>query len=413
MGPSYNRVEGLPLMFGPVVQTAGPNPFRVEALAIWRTEAGASLDTDRMGYQVKAQQFFGGERRFSVGASAYSIVDPLDRWQISDLEASLATALFHDDYRDHYDRSGWSAFVEAKPIAPLTARMEYRSEAHEAVPSGDPWSLFNDGDAWRPQPLVAEGDIRSVIGSVELDYRDDVEDPVRGWYGRLSLERPVSGELVRPALGALLPYGASAGGFDPAPTLFPATPVELDFTSAHLDVRRYTPVGWASQLNIRVVAGGSVTERSLPPQFQHALGGIGSLPGFETFYADCGMRALVGSVGEDRYFPAYGCDRFALGQVEYRGDLSLDFGFGEPDYDDGDWWDDVDVDLSPTWVVFFDAARGWAYPDPAFGPERDTGTLYDVGVGFLIDKLGFYAALPLNGSVEQEPRFFIRLGRRF
>jgi len=102
-----------------------------------------------------------------------------------------------------------------------------------------------------------------------------------------------------------------------------------------------------------------------------------------------------------------------MGQIEYRGGLSLDFGFGDPDYDDDDWWDDVDIDLSPTWVVFFDAAQGWSYNDPLTGAGQGTGMLYDAGVGFLIDDLGFYVALPLNGDIEQEPRFFVRLGRRF
>ncbi|MEJ2502079.1 MAG: hypothetical protein P8177_02005, partial [Gemmatimonadota bacterium] len=146
----------------------------------------------------------------------------------------------------------------------------------------------------------------------------------------------------------------------------------------------------------------------------HALGGLGTLPGFESFYGDCGARSVRGSSGEEAFFLGYGCDRFAVGQVEYRGELSLGLGFGDPDPDHHDgWWDDVDLDLDPNWVVFFDVGKGWAHGDPALGADRDTGTLYDAGVGFLIDDLGFYAALPLNSDVDQEPRFIIRLGRRF
>jgi hypothetical protein len=415
-GASYNRVEGLPIMFGPVLRTSGSNPLRVEALAIYRTESGASLATDRMGYRATLEQFLGGEGRFSVGGSVYSVVEPMDRWQISDLEASLAAALFHDDYRDHYDRTGWSAFMEANPVRPLTARVEYRREEFESLAAGDPWSLFDGGDQWRPQPLVAEGDLGSVIGSLELDFRDHDRRPRDGWYGRVAVERPVDGSLTRPGLSVLLPQATPVPFPDPIPSTLPASEVDTDFTTGFVDIRRYTPVGWASQLNLRVVAGGNLAEAPLPPQYQHALGGIGSLPGFDTFYADCGARGVLGSSDEQQFFLGYGCDRFAMAQVEYRGDLSLGFGFGDPDRDDDDdwdWWDDVEIDLDPTWVVFFDAGRGWAYDDGIFGADRDTGTLYDVGVGFLIDELGFYAALPLNSEVDQEPRFFIRLGRRF
>ncbi len=413
-GSSYNRVEGLPVMFGPIIQTAGERPLRLEALAIWRSESGASLDTDRMGYQVRAEQFLARDRRLSIGGSVFSVVDPLDRWQISDLEASLAAVIFHDDYRDYFDRTGWSAFVRGEPVRGLDARLEYRREEHGALAAGDPWTLFHGNDRWRYQPMIATGDIDILSGSLELDLRDDRDDPARGWYGRLSVERPLAGSLSRPQLLGVLPATDPDLG---TPTLpgdwLPAAEVSTDFTRAFVDLRRYSMVGYDSQLNIRLAGGGSVGETPLPAQFQTALGGLGTLPGFDTFHADCGARNRVGYSGAKPFFTSYGCDRFALAQVEYRGNLSLDFGFGEPDYDDDDWWDDVNIDLSPTWVVFFDAGRGWAYGTPALEGDRDTGTLFDAGVGFLIDELGIYAALPLNGDVEQEPRFFIRLGRRF
>ncbi len=411
-GSSYNRVEGLPVMFGPIIQTRGPNPLRVEALAIWRSEAGADLDTDRMGYQASIEQFLGANRAVSLGASLFSLVDPMERWQVSDLETSLATAVFHEDYRDHFDRTGWSAFVRARPTSAVEARVEFRAEEHTALAAADPWSLFDRSDPWRLQPLVAEGDVQTLRGSLTLDLRDDEDDPAAGWYGRLTLERPVGGTLVRPELFSVTPAGGPRYSDDPLPTYVPATESDLGFTKAMVDLRRYNPVGYRSQLNLRLAAGGSLRAEALPPQFQNALGGLGTLPGFDTFRADCGARSAAGVHAGERYFPAYGCDRFALGQVEYRGSLSLDFGFGDPDWDD-DWWDGVRVDLSPTWVVFFDAARGWAYAEPALGGDRGTGMLYDAGVGFLIENVGIYAALPLNGDVEQEPRFFIRLDRRF
>ena len=418
-GASYNRVEGLPLMFGPVLRTEGPNPLRLEALAIWRSESGGSLETERMGYRARLEQFLGGERQFSIGASVYSVIDPIEEWQVGDLETSLATLLFHEDFRDYFDRTGWSAFARAEPVPAVEALLEFRSEKHEAVGAGDPWSLFDGDDLWRPQPLVAEGDVQSLVGTLEVDLRDREDEPRRGWYARLSLQRPLGGELVRPALLAV-------GARDetppvPVPSFLPPEPQDLDFTTGQIDLRRYTAVGRRSQLNLRVVAGGSLTGEALPSQFQHALGGIGTLPGFDHFTADCGARAMLGSYEESTFFPAYGCDRFAIGQVEFRGDLSLDFGFGDDwdntwdqDWDDeDDWWDEVDFDFSPTWVVFFDAGRGWAHRDELLGGDRDTGALYDAGVGFLLDDVGLYAALPLNDEVDQEPRFFIRLSRRF
>lgn len=407
-GASYNRVEGLPLMFGPILQTAGRNPLRLEALAIWRSEAGTSLDTDRMGYQARAEQFLGGHRRFSVGGSAYSLVDPLDRWQMTDLEASLATAVFHEDFRDHYDRQGWSVFGTIRPVPAVEARVEYRQEDHTTVAPGDPWSLFDNKDLWRAQPVIAEGNISALTGSIALDYRDDEDDPERGWYAKVSVDRILDGELTRPSLMFVRPEGEEV-----VTQILPEQVMDTDFTAGFVDLRRYLPVSRGSQINVRIAGGGNLAETPLPAQFQHALGGLGTLPGFEPLHVDCGARRATGRLEDARFYTSYGCDRFALGQIEYRGSLSLDFGFGDPDYDEYDWWHNVDVDLSPTWVVFFDAAQGWSYGDALSGVGTETGVLYDAGIGFLIDDLGIYTALPLNGEVEQEPRFFIRLGRRF
>ena len=43
---AYNRVEGLPVMFGPVVRTAGPNRLMLSGQAIWRTQPSESLDEE-------------------------------------------------------------------------------------------------------------------------------------------------------------------------------------------------------------------------------------------------------------------------------------------------------------------------------------------------------------------------------
>lgn len=411
-GIGYNRVEGLPIKFGPVLQTAGPRPLRVEALAIWRTESGASLETDRMGYRVSAEQFITGDRTLSVGGTLFSVVDPLDRWQISDLEASLATVLFHQDYRDHFERTGWSAFVRTRPFRGAEAEVTYREARHEALPVGDPWALFNRSEGWRLQPLVAQGRIRTLGASAEVDRRDRRYEPRSGWFARASVERPVGGSLVRPGLVGVVPDLAEEG---PVIAFIPPVAADLDFTTGLIDVRRYSPVGYRSALNMRVVAGGTLDDTPLPPQYQHALGGPGTLPGFDAFHGDCGARRATGLLQEDRYFPAYGCDRFALGQVEYRGNLSLDLGIGDRHDRRSDWWHDVTLETRPTWVAFMDIGRGWAMADPVLGESgtRDTGTLVDAGLGFLIGKLGFYAAMPLNSDVEQSPRFHLRWGSRF
>ncbi|MCI0437119.1 MAG: polymer-forming cytoskeletal protein, partial [Gemmatimonadetes bacterium] len=165
VGENYNRVEGLPVQFGPDIRTRGPFSTRIQALAVWRTAVGPLTRTEPMGYDARIEQFFGGST-FRVGAGVRSIVDPIESWSLTNLEASLAAVLFHDDQRDYFERTGWSAYMRvAPPRSPLDLTVEYRDEEHRSIAARDPWTLFNGDHTWREQPLVGEGDLRLVTGT--------------------------------------------------------------------------------------------------------------------------------------------------------------------------------------------------------------------------------------------------------
>jgi hypothetical protein len=409
-GTNYNRVEGLPVLFGPVFESGDPNSLKVEALATWRTASGLTIDSDRLGYQLLVEQRFGQDRQLSLGGTLRSSVVPITEQGLADLESSLATFLLHKDYRDYYESSGWSAFATASPTSlPLTFRVEYRDDDHRFAPVQSPWTLQHNDEPWRPQPLVAEGDLRTLLGEVVFDARNDERDPTDGWLLRARAIRGLSGALSLPA------HEEAGGG---APTWrVPKQAVSPALTTGLLDLRRYARLGPDSDLSLRILLAGSLDGDPLPPQFQQALGGEGTLPGYGLFSQDCGARTRTfalaraedGAEGE-RVFDSYGCDRTALLQLEYRGRLGFDVNFG-PDEDE-DQWEDWEwyptMDLSPSWAFFLDVGRGWALGHPE--PEGDW--VSDVGLGFFLGDLGLYLAMPLNGE-QRDMNFFVRLQRRF
>lgn len=415
-GQSYNRVEGLPITFGPRIETAGSNPLRVRALAIYRTEAGWTLNTDRLGYHVNAEQFLGGRRSLRVGGTVHSVVDPIEDWHLSDLENGLSTFLFRRDYRDHYEREGWSAYTTWEPRRNRTwLTAEFRSEVHRSLPAGSPFALFNNSERWRAQPLVGEGHLQSVALRGRHDDRSQARDPATGWL--------VQGEVER---------GLDAGlSLPPAAAVLEGTPVPFagrsygTFTHGVVDVRRYNRISPDSRLNFRLLTGGAVGGGALPPQRQHALGGEGSLPGYTLFSLDCGARSSIVYRAEDlptaervaagdapAYFPAYGCDRFTLFQAEYRGQFNFRFDWrrdprDDDDTDAQDWEDWIPRwDSSLNWVAFWDAGRGWGA-----GARPDEPLAMNLGLGVLIQRFGIYAAVPLTGR--GGVNLFVRLGPRF
>jgi hypothetical protein len=395
----YNRVEGLPIVAGPRFETRGSNPTRAEALVIYRTESGLDPDLDDFGYILRLEQYVGGRRAVRLGVSLHSEVVPIEGHGLSDRENSLSTFLLHRDYRDHYERTGWTAYLRVAPRGrPLDATLEYRDERHSSLPAREPWTLFDIGN-WRHQPMIAEGTLRSVAARVRFDTRNEGADPTAGWLVEASLERGLGGALLRPAFGA--PFS------EPDPVIDPgARPGNETFTAASIDARRYARLGPTSRLGLRALVAGSIDDQPLPPQRQHALGGEGTLPGYALFRFDCGARRVAFHRGDDVFYPYYGCDRIALFQLEYQNDFPFGHGWGRK----LGW--DVDLGETPGWVVFFDAGRAWNEREARDGRTDGMDDFAaDAGLGLRIGRIGLYWAVPLSGR-DQGVNFFIRYGSR-
>ena len=118
------------------------------------------------------------------------------------------------------------------------------------------------------------------------------------------------------------------------------------------------------------------------------------------------------------------CERIALAQVEYRGDLRISLNLGGDVDDDNDDRHDRrrhwGVRHVGPWVVFADAGRGWMVGDARVGnyqyrdnefPDLKTFRS-DVGAGLDFDVLGFFIAKSTSDSGER-PNFFVRVRHRF
>lgn len=380
-GHAYNRVEGLPIAVGPRITTGGRNPLRLEALLIYRTEAGFDVDRKDIGYELNARQYWGGHHTIWTEAGLVSVIDPIERWQLSNLENSLSLFFLRRDHRDYYDRTGWYGRVGWKISRALQASVEYRDEEHETVTTGSPWTIFfNTNDEFQPNARIAGGDLRSAALALRFDTRNDSDDPWAGWYNQLRLETSLGGELA---------------GREP------------DFTHFFLDLRRYNRVSPGAAVALRLVAGGRAGGSFMPAQREHAIGGPGSLPGYNQREFDCGVRsqALIGEVA------SYGCQRFALFQAEYRGDLNFGFEWGDED-EEADIGDIFSVDFQPDLILFYNAGAAWNTEDGFVDHLTNSNNwVADVGAGLELGGIGLYLAYPLAGSGGFN--FFVRLDGRF
>ena len=409
---TYNRVEGLPIQGGPVFgREFDWGRMSVDALGLLRSADSFAWTGENRGHSAKAELQIGRGAGVRLGARHVDVVEAVEPWQLSDTEVGIASFFLHRDYRDYYNKHGGTVFGGVF-VSAFDVSASYSNQKWGARGTRDPWTLFRDTDSWRANPQMDNGKFHIVNAIARFDTRSDERNPRSGWHVIADYEW---------ATGTIAQYGPTSGGVR-LPTEGGATRYDRLF----VDLRRYNRIAPNAQLNVRLVAGGWLSGDDLPLQRRFSLGGPGTLPGYDfrrltgrndpstIDYLTCGDYSVerapppVGTPGE--------CERMALAQVEFRGDLDLDpFGILHEDRE----WRRRGWGRGAKWVVFADAGRGWLVgPNDGrrfFGSTsipKLSSFQTDIGAGLLLDDLGLYVAKSLSRS-GAPVNFFIRLRPRF
>jgi len=397
---AYNRVEGLPINLGPqIYSNASWGSVRLDAYAIVRTETSFDGDQDDIGHNVNLELRLGRRGGLLLGGQLYNALEPTETWQLSQTEAGLAAFLLHRDYRDYYERRGGRvrAGMFVRRGADLT--VSYGDETWMTRTTETPWTLFHQRSGWRPNPAFDQGRVHLLNGTLRVDTRNDNDSPWSGWYVLADLEN---------GFGNITAYAPRS---DP---IGQASPPKIQYARGFVDFRRYNRVSPDAQLNFRVVAGGWLNGDPLPLQRRFALDGPGALPGYD-FRTPSSLNTLTCTTGTYVSGIPGQCDRMALAQVEYRGDLHFDLFT--------DWEDDhyMRSHSDGVWVFFADAGRGWLVGTPSSGDELtfDRGKLpsfasfrTNLGIGLEFDVVGVYVAKAMSDPKEPA-NFFVRIRHRF
>lgn len=394
---TYNRVEGLPIVGGPTVawRPSPGNQLRLDLRGLLRTSADPSGLRSDVGYRADLAWTHEGHPGYTLGLRAHSVIDAIEDQPLGRGENGWSAFLLQTDYRDYYERVGWGGYAALLPVRGLRLEASYRYDREGSVPAGDPWSLFRNSDVWRANPLVDDGHFATAALRLAVDTRNDPGDPTSGWL-----------------LDARYEYARSTdvGPVPLPPEVRDPPPIDgtYDFNRVWFDLRRYTRLSAAYQLNLRVAGGGWVGGDALPVQRRVAVGGPDLLPGYP-------FRAKRCQGPLDDPARAALCDRSLAVQAELRRRINLGWNWRVPD-PAGDGLDRVfglnQLDL----VLMGNLADGWLAGD---GPGRVPANrlpalkewLADVGIGADAGGIGVYFAKALTGS---EPvRFTVRLQRRF
>jgi len=175
--PSYDRVNGLALPWGPKLEL-GDGRLDVDALVTYRSNLGKwdpSLEgTIRPGDE--------NELRFFAGRGTFTN----DAWIRGDLENMVAAFFAGSDSRNYYraDR-GTARFARTFTSTSVTfapfigGNVEHDWSTGSLAPTKSPWSFYGrkgELKMRRPNPRVARGSITSALGGAAIQVvRGDVE----------------------------------------------------------------------------------------------------------------------------------------------------------------------------------------------------------------------------------------------
>ena len=408
---TYNRVEGLPIYAGPVITRRGPRgtTMKAELYGILRSAERFEWNSENIGHRATLELRGPGTYQPVVGGRLYDVVDGIESWQLPNSEAGLASFFLHRDYRDWFSRHGGAIYGGIAGPRGASLLLTLADERWASRRERDPWTLFRSTQSWRPNPAIDDGRFHAARLALNVDTRNDPDDPRVGWLVAAEVERGIGRiESLGARTGATaIPYS----GCLTCGTAIPTTTADTRYTRMLLDLRRFNRLSPETQLNARFVIGGWLSGDDLPLQRSLSVSGPGTLPGYDFRRNYTGDDVLNCTQGPNVPGRPAECERIALAQLEYRSDIGLAVMRR---------WLSLVRSGRPATVLFVDAGRGWrvdpsersriTYASGSFPPFRSFRS--DVGAGVDLGVMGFYVAKGV--SIAHEPvNFFVRLKHRF
>jgi len=327
---------------------------------------------------------------------AASVIDVIPDQTLSRSESGWSSILLQSDQYDYYDSQVFGVYGFLIPARQFRVDLSWNSDQQSSVLANDPWSLFNNSNRWRPNPLVDDGVYHLITGAVTLDTRDSDRQPTTGWYAKGSVEYGESDNVSPVVL-----QGGVRGSIPTNGT--------YNYTTMQLDFRRYFRLSPSNSIGGRAFFNGWVGGDPLPMQRRISLGGPSILPG------DAFRQITCTPEGVPNPAVAGLCDREMFFQVEFRSRLNLGWHYTVHQGDAGSS-DRVFGIENADIVLLTDLGNAWLSGEgPGHVPNNRLPSLdlwqADVGAGVDFGFIGAYLAKSITG--DGPLRLSVRLQRRF
>jgi surface antigen Omp85-like protein/surface antigen-like variable number repeat protein len=318
--------------------------------------ASYKFSRDDPGYSAGIERpIFGGPKLF-LGGEIHDVTASDDLWRLTTGEQALVALGFKNSFRDYYRRRGQQVFTVFRAGANNEFSAMARWDRHEPLPNVTDYSFFRDDAAFRPNPLVLDQHVNTLVFGYTFDTRELSGAGQQSTYER-HLKDSLFGSWVRQSPGLRIEWTSEIAGHGMGG--------DAEFDRHIFNTRGYLPLGPRTLLSGRALFGFS--NGTLPIERQFAIGGIGTVHGYS-------------------FKEASGTDLTLL-NAEYRVNLTSPIGRDK---------DGFGV------FAFYDAGRVSSPRTPA--PPWQNGVGFGFGGGGLRLEFG-YRASDIPGSLQVLVRF--------
>ena len=161
----YDRSEGL------FLGLKGDRDSVVDGFSLFGS-AGYGFSDQKWKYQLGIGSSVGPGRRYKLELEGFrEFANAPDEEYYGSLVNAVGAFFNKQDYRDYYYADGFRFSIDANPLMRLSLRLEYRNELERSAPVVTDFSVFRQLTPFRPNPLIAEGMMRSM--KFNIRYGDD------------------------------------------------------------------------------------------------------------------------------------------------------------------------------------------------------------------------------------------------
>ncbi|MBN2012704.1 BamA/TamA family outer membrane protein [candidate division KSB1 bacterium] len=249
----YNRVEGLFIGTG-LQQTINPI-MKITAIG----ELGYGFSNKETRYKVGFYKNLFEFNKLRLGLNYFYDTASKDDWLLSEVENTIAAALFKYDYMDYYLEKGYKFYAnQFLSQQAMQIRLEIIHSSYDIMERSTNWALFRKESDFHSNPAIAPGDETRYRICMTFDTRDNPIHPRSG---------------------------VKMDG------IYEITEGDFETEGVFISMRSYQPVGRRPQIQTRLLIG--ARNGSTAEQYLLDLGGIGTLPGFDDKEFRHGNRLML------------------------------------------------------------------------------------------------------------------------